>query len=81
MPDCNVQMMVRHKSRLEREKEAAAAAKEGGGLPCSTGQTRQRRSPAGSSFAGQVCQDIPVIPALTDVIVQRCFGLGMESCR
>ena len=56
-PVCHAQTMVRHKSRLEREKEAAVAKKDGGPLG-SAGQARQRRSPAGSSFAGQVCLEI-----------------------
>lgn len=45
--------MVRHKSRLEREKEAAAARRKSC-LEGSARQARLRRSPAGSSFAGQV---------------------------
>ncbi|CAL5229737.1 g13117 [Coccomyxa viridis] len=49
--------MVRHKSRLEREKEAAEAQKDSG-LPGSVGQAKQRRSPAGSSFAGQGLGDM-----------------------
>ncbi len=55
---CCVQTMVRHKSRLEREKEAAEAQKDSG-LPGSVGQAKQRRSPAGSSFAGQVGLQCP----------------------
>ena len=47
------QTMVRHKSRLEREKEAAAARRKSC-LEGSARQARLRRSPAGSSFAGQV---------------------------
>lgn len=47
------QTMVRHKSRLEREKEAAAARRKSS-LEGSAHQARLRRSPAGSSFAGRV---------------------------
>ena len=61
---CCVQTMVRHKSRLEREKEAVEAHKESG-LPSSVGQVKQRRSPAGSSFAGQVGLDCPYVCAAT----------------
>jgi len=58
---CHAQTMVVHKSRLEREKEAAAAASESSledspGQDGSAGQARQRNSLPGSTFAGQVCQ-------------------------
>ena len=50
---CNEQTMVRHKSRLEREKEAAADKKKASPKEAGSHE-RQLKAPAQSSLPGEV---------------------------